>query len=304
VDTDVLIVGGGLSGLRAAHLLSQENLNITVLESRTRFGGRILSSIEFRLAGGMMTLITRLSSALARKERNVLLKVNSQVLQLTKTDEGVSIVVKTDSGRTTLEAKQVIIAAPPRIVQHHIQFFPVLPAKQQDLLLATPTWMAGQAKFVAVYHTPFWRNNGLSGDAVSEIGPMGEMHDASSKEEGTHALFGFLGIPHASREQRKASIRRLCSEQFSRIFGTGSEQPVASFFKDWAGDDFTSTELDLSGRAGHAQEVIDTDPYWDNRLFWAGSETASVANGENGYLEGALASAERAAEQVLRLSKN
>ncbi|MFT6303693.1 MAG: monoamine oxidase, partial [Pseudomonadales bacterium] len=38
---------------------------------------------------------------------------------------------------------------------------------------------------------------------------------------------------------------------------------------------------------------------WDNRLYWAGSETASLASGDNGYLEGALAAAERVVKHIL-----
>ncbi|MEM1154111.1 MAG: hypothetical protein AAGI44_08210 [Pseudomonadota bacterium] len=42
-----------------------------------------------------------------------------------------------------------------------------------------PTWMAGQAKVVAVYESPFWRDSGFSGDAMSRKGPLIEIHDAS-----------------------------------------------------------------------------------------------------------------------------
>ncbi|MFT6640426.1 MAG: monoamine oxidase [Flavobacteriaceae bacterium] len=38
---------------------------------------------------------------------------------------------------------------------------------------------------------------------------------------------------------------------------------------------------------------------WENRLYWAGSETAAVSTGDNGYLEGALVAAERVVKQIL-----
>jgi len=75
--------------------------------------------------------------------------------------------------------------------------------------------------------------------------------------------------------------------------------PIATGFKDWASDEFTSTAPDQTGRGGHVRHVMDTDPYWENRLYWGGSESASVSDGENGYLEGALAAAERVAKQIL-----
>ncbi len=48
-DTDVLVVGAGLSGLYAARLLQQAGLSVAVLEARDRVGGRVLSQ---RLADG------------------------------------------------------------------------------------------------------------------------------------------------------------------------------------------------------------------------------------------------------------
>ena len=42
-DSDVIVIGAGLSGLQAARLLESEGLRVTVLESRNRVGGRVLS---------------------------------------------------------------------------------------------------------------------------------------------------------------------------------------------------------------------------------------------------------------------
>ena len=39
---DTMIIGGGLSGIYAAYLLSQRNKPFVVLEARERIGGRIL----------------------------------------------------------------------------------------------------------------------------------------------------------------------------------------------------------------------------------------------------------------------
>ena len=44
MDTDVLIVGGGLAGLTAARLLHRSGIDFRLLEARDRLGGRILSA--------------------------------------------------------------------------------------------------------------------------------------------------------------------------------------------------------------------------------------------------------------------
>jgi len=366
MNTDVLIIGGGLSGLRTAHLLSKSQRHVTLLDSREHFGGRILSAQidtpaqldhrldmgpswfwpwqgrmqslideldiregvyeqhssglsvaeyrsgklehqnglasmagSLRLEGGLATLIDRLIESSSIDSQTLTLSTQTTASKVSMEDSGVSVEIQQTGQQKTITAKQVVLAAPPRIVHSHIDFEPALSDQQQNLMHATPTWMAGQAKFVALYDSPFWREKGLSGDAISEIGPMGEMHDASSKNGNAHALFGFLGIPYQTRVQHADELKRLCVEQFSRVFGDRSEKPTATFFKDWASDNFTSTAADQSGRGGHAHQIMDINPYWENRLFWAGSETASVTEGENGYLEGALAAAERVTNQIL-----
>ena len=44
METDILIIGGGLSGLVATWQLRHADKNASLLEARGRFGGRILTS--------------------------------------------------------------------------------------------------------------------------------------------------------------------------------------------------------------------------------------------------------------------
>ncbi|MHA4742149.1 flavin monoamine oxidase family protein [Dyadobacter sp. MSC1_007] len=44
-QTSVIVIGAGFAGLAAAHALRQQNVTVTVLESRNRIGGRVFSHV-------------------------------------------------------------------------------------------------------------------------------------------------------------------------------------------------------------------------------------------------------------------
>ena len=144
---------------------------------------------------------------------------------------------------------------------------------------------------MVVYATPFWRTQGLSGEAFSRRGPLTEIYDASPASGGPYALFGFVGISANHRRQLgEAALQKLCLVQLRRLFGEDAAQPLAILFKDWADDPFTATQDDAQGPTHHPDAAGATRDrtLWHGQLIRAGSETAQ-ANG--GYLEGALQAA-------------
>jgi monoamine oxidase len=198
-----------------------------------------------------------------------------------------------------MTARQVILAMPPRLVVRGLAFEPVLPQALQDRLRDTPTWMAAHAKFLAFYARPFWREQGLSGEVFSRIGPLTEIYDASPVEGGPYALFGFYGLPAVTR--REIGTKTLAAHtlaQLARLFGPRAQDVLDWRIRDWSEDPLTATADDRVPPAGHpayglpeAQRVI-----WDGKLIFSGTETAAE-NG--GYLEGALEAAEAAVSDVL-----
>jgi monoamine oxidase len=157
--------------------------------------------------------------------------------------------------------------------------------------------MAPQAKLVAVYDRPFWRDAGLSGTAQSMVGPMLEMHDATTAV-GRPALLGFLGV--GAEERRTIGERALVDaavRQLARLFGPAAEAPVATLLKDWAADPLTATAEDPAS-SGHPTPVDSWVPArWAARLVLAASETSPV---EAGYLAGAVEASRLAADEVLQ----
>lgn len=367
----VVIIGGGLSGLYAAALLQERGVRDYVLiEARDTFGGRIMSASDvpdnmstdgkprsisgrfdlgatwfwpsmhpgvqqlindlgldafpqhdigdmlierfaasdpsrvdgylsappaFRLKGGMMTLTEALRNRLPAKA----LVSGQQVVQALNQGENIEVQAMCSRGQAmSYHATHVLLAVPPRLVINKIGFDPALPDVLCRQWQACGTWMAPHAKYLAVFDTPFWYEQGLSGEVRSAIGPMAEIHDAS-EPEGVAALFGFLGIPAASRRQiLEATLRAHCRAQLVRLFGEQAAQPRAEFLKDWAVDPYTAVAADqASGSHGMAAlPITPTEHPWKNRLIGIASEWSPNFPG---YVAGALEAAHQAVDALL-----
>ncbi|MEF8834230.1 MAG: FAD-dependent oxidoreductase, partial [Halofilum sp. (in: g-proteobacteria)] len=188
-------------------------------------------------------------------------------------------------------ADYVVLTLPPRIAAS-LDFTPALTPEQVRALSRVPTWMAGHAKFVAVYETPFWRENGLSGDAMSHAGPLVEIHDASPGAGRPGALFGFYGVPAHIRRDNPEALAEATMAQLERLFGPAARDPRHTRLQDWAFEPATATADDRSPPTGHPEygPLPEFESAWDGHLLLGGSETARTFGG---YMEGAL---ERAAE--------
>lgn len=250
-----------------------------------------------RLDGGMKSLINALSSTLPVDS----LQISSAVQHVEQTPDGVSLTVNQSGTETTMQCSHLVLALPPRVVAQSISFHPGLPSKDGQLLTRIPTWMAAQAKLVVEYDSAFWQADGLSGDGFSQLGPLGEVHDASPRTGGTHALFGFVGLPPEQRHGQDEALKQAAITQLTRLFGEAASKPVAVHLKDWAFDERTATEHDRSPEIprGHGRPTLSNE--WDNRVLWAGTETAGLTDHSNGYLEGAVEAGNRAATQVMKL---
>lgn len=253
---------------------------------------------SMRLVGGTTSLVT----ALARDLPDEKILLASHVRQMTLSATGVTLMLaRTDGSEQTLTAEQVIAAAPPRLLER-IGFSPALEATTAQRWRETPTWMAPHAKFFALYDRPFWREAGLSGTAQSFVGPLGEMHDATTAS-GKAALFGFPSVGADMRASLgETAFTQACLQQLARLFGPEALCPRATLLKDWATDPLTATELDRSA-GGHPQpspEPWVTGP-WQQRLSLGGSEVSAT---EPGYMAGAVSAARQAVEEVIRRLKS
>ncbi|GFE80620.1 hypothetical protein GCM10011487_26200 [Steroidobacter agaridevorans] len=275
-----------------------------VFERMSRESPRRYRSVEqeqqsMRMAGGSAAVVR----ALARELPPERIWLNARVTAMSLIEDGVELSIAHADGKTeVLTARQVIAALPPRLLEATVTFSPDQELSTSKRWRDTPTWMAPHAKFFAIYDRAFWREAGLSGTAQSMVGPMVEMHDATTAS-GRAALFGFLGV---GAEQRasigKEALTRACLDHFARIYGDEALRPRATLLKDWAADPLTSTPAD---RAAGGHIVPGDAPWvsgpWQQRLVLAGSETSPS---EPGYLAGAVAAARRAVAAILETTED
>lgn len=364
MNNPVIIVGAGLSGLRAASLLTEQGIKCRVLEARDRIGGRILSVSDsnrpdlgrfdlgptwfwpqyeshiaslvkelnletfvhynkgdillerfqikppercilqensdekwMRLTGGVQSLVDALAETIPSEI--VDLETRVKKIQLNEAGDITVETELTDGKEDKILADAVILALPPRLVARYIEFSPSLPPNLMTDIVKKPTWMADQAKVVAVYNRPFWRELGLSGFVLSSVGPLQEIHDASP-DKGAGALFGFFGMPGAARQEMgKDKVLKLVTDQLVKLFGSEAKNIKAIFYKDWSNDSSTAVEEDCSPLKDYqSYGKPPVEGVWEKKIIFAGTETNSQCSG---HLEGALQSAEQAVIEIINL---
>ncbi|MCT8137851.1 FAD-dependent oxidoreductase [Anaerobacillus sp. CMMVII] len=252
-----------------------------------------------RLIGGVQSLIDAVEATIPQG----IVQLNTHVTAIGMDKEGTVTleVILVDGKKESIRARAVILALPPRIVARQIVFSPSLPSKLMTDLVDKPTWMAGHAKAVAIYDRPFWREEGLSGQAMSWRGPLQEIHDASP-DTGCGALFGFFGLPVKMRQELgEERVLKLVVDQLTRFFGPSAEKPIALLYKDWSNDSNTATRDDARPNSNFPNYgPLTSAGAWEKKVIFAGTETSSD---HGGHLEGALRAAERAVSEVIEFYK-
>lgn len=239
---------------------------------------------SYRIDGGLGQLIQRLSDSLTQSVR-----LNTTLRAMDFRGPDIVLTVDSNSSERTFSCHRVYLTLPPKLL-NRIEFLPELDSELTGFCASTPTWMASHAKAVITYDSAFWLESGLSGDAFSQRGPLAEIHDASTADQ--PALFGFFGWDARRRQQHGSEeLEGLCIDQLQKLFGEPAGEQTAILLQDWADEPFTATESDQSLLNHHPQYGLSDISLSDRRIILAGTETSPEFGG---FLEGALASAERA----------
>ncbi|MDQ2630191.1 MAG: FAD-dependent oxidoreductase [Actinomycetota bacterium] len=213
---------------------------------------------------------------------------------------GDGVVLHADGGEPgaalTVRAKRAIVAVPPTLAGR-ISYDPPLPALRDQLTQRMPQGTV--IKTMAIYEEPFWRGEGLSGQAASDAGPARVVFDNSPPDGSPGVLLGFLE-GRLAREwgaRPAAERRQAVLAGHARLFGERAARPERFVERVWADEEWTRGCYGCLMTTGGWTEYGRALRAPVGLLHWAGAETATVWSG---YMDGAVQSGERAGEEVAR----
>lgn len=218
------------------------------------------------------------------------LRLGEPVRSVTWTEDGVVVQTPTYS----VSARRAIVAVPPALRQR-ISFSPELSSGYRYL---AQRWTAGVlSKAYVTYDRPFWRAQGLSGQSVSDSGPVFITFDASPDDESAGVILGFIGgnyarrwdgLPEAERRLRVLSC-------LVDLFGPDAGNATGYTDQRWGEESWVGggpTAAPSPGAVAPYARFL-TQPI--GSLHWAGTECSVVWAG---FMEGAVRSGERAAREA------
>jgi monoamine oxidase len=250
----------------------------------------------FKVQGGSQALLSALQNTVTQNK----IQLNHQLTHIERQSNLWQLSVSYNGVEKHFIADELMLAMPPRIIAPYIANKQWISKLLITNLEQSQTWMAGQAKFVVTYATPFWREQGLSGQIFSQTGPMVEIHDASTDVHQSHGLFGFIGWPASRRRQMtQQQLKEACLAQLVSCYGSDANNFTACYFKDWATDHFTCTANDRLESSRHPEFIISKHQQELSKLHlhFIGSEFAAL---DPGYLEGAIDAVDTCISQLFR----
>jgi monoamine oxidase len=200
-----------------------------------------------------------------------------------------------EPGGLRVRARRAVVALPPTLAGR-IEYDPPLPALRDQLTQRMPQGTV--IKTMALYEEPFWRRDGLSGQAATDANPARVVFDNSPPDGSPGVLLGFLE-GRLAREwgARPAAQRReAILAGHARLFGARAARPERFIERVWAEERWTRGCYGCLMTTGGWTEYGSALRAPIGPLHWAGAETATVWSG---YMDGAVQSGERAAAEAL-----
>lgn len=277
------IFGAEARDLSALYFLMHLNAGGGMLNLTEAKGG----AQQDRIVGGAQALALALAKDLGDS-----VVLGTPVRKILQARDGVDAV----SENGTIGGRYAVVAIPPTLAGR-IEYEPSVSVGRDQL---TQRFSMGAAvKVIVTYEHPFWREAGFSGEVVSSDGPLSVVYDSTSDEGRQPALVGFVVGSQARQwsTQPLADRQRRVTGALARYFGD-----AANSFSDYEELDWGMEAWSRGGPAAALPPGVLTNSFAhlrkpEGRVHWAGTETATEWIG---YMEGAIQSGERAADEILR----
>jgi monoamine oxidase len=241
-----------------------------------------------RFAGGSQAIPLRIAEELGES-----VVLGSPVRQIEQNGRGVRI----RSDLLDVEAERVIVALPP-LLAGRIAYDPPLPAQRDGLMQRMPH--GSVIKVNVVYDEPFWREDGLSGEAFGPGADLSYTLDNSPPDGSPGVIVGFIDSNRARRlgGQPEEVRRGVVLDALVDWFGPRAAEPQRYLDLDWSAEPWTrgcyAAHMVPGGWTAFGPAL--REPC--GPIHWAGSETAIRWAG---YMDGAVESGTRAAAEVMEV---
>ncbi|GAA3320184.1 flavin monoamine oxidase family protein [Arthrobacter ramosus] len=220
--------------------------------------------LDKRVIGGMQQV-----SLLIAAELGDDVVLNSPVRTINWEPAGEGHRVTVESERATVNARFVIMAVPPNLYSR-VSFNPPLPRRQHQMHQHQSLGLV--IKVHAVYSTPFWREDGLSGTGFGADALVQEVYDNTNHGDTRGTLVGFISDEKAdavfelSAEDRKKKVL----ESIASFLGEKALDAEVYYESDWGSEEWTrgayASSYDLGGlhRYGKDQHANVGPIYWSS----------------------------------------
>ena len=239
-----------------------------------------------RIVGGSVRISEAMAEALGDRVR-----LAAPVRTVEHDDREVRVVL---ADGEIVRGSHVIVTLPPTLAGR-LAYAPALPSWRDQLTQRLP---AGSViKLYAIYPEPFWRADGLNGQAASDVGPVKVTFDNSPPSGSPGILMGFMEANDGRRWARRSmdERREAAVACFVRYFGPKAANPIEYVERDWMAEEFSRGCYGAHFTPGVWTAYGDALREPIGRIHWAGAECSPVWNG---YMEGAVRSGETAADDV------
>jgi len=268
---------------------------------------KIQGERAFRIAGGYRMLVHIFESEL--EKLNVPLNLATPVREIRWRPGAVRLLARTRNREIEFSSPRVLVTLPLGVLQARgpVGFDPRLPAEKQAAL---EKLAMGKVVRITLCFRERWWQEASRGPGSKRLGELGFLLSQqpvfptwwTQMPDPLPVITGWSAALAAERLRGlgQSDIVRRATESLGALLGMDSSrirsQLSATYYHDWSSDPFSCGAYSYVQAGGEGSQRLLGEPV-ANTLFFAGE--ATDMSGHNGTVHGAIASGQRAANEIL-----